>query len=307
MITNERLDNVYPIDVKMFGFSGWCSAYLVVGREKVALIDTGPATSTDAVRTAILKYGFDLKEITHILITHIHFDHCGSAGILLKEMPEARVFVHPKVVKHLIDPSILMKNIQVVGDKLATRFGKLLPLPASRVQGFSDGEVIDLGNGERLKVIFTPGHTNSNVTIVEEKNNGIFVDDTPGIYLAQEEALLIPTPFGSDLRQTLKSLKMLMEIPSKRLLFGHFGTCDTPEEILKIAFERAERYLTLASEIMERTKSSENLFSHIVEVNSSALALVQERRDGLYEYLIEELLPMWAKGFANYYMKQKER
>ena len=307
MITNECPDNVYPIDVKMFGFSNWCSAYLVVGREKVALIDTGPATSIDSVRNRILQYGFDLKAITHILITHIHFDHCGSTGILLKEMPEARVFAHPKVVKHLIDPSVLMKNIQEVGDRLVTRFGKLLPLPASRVQGFSDGEVMDLGNGERLKVIFTPGHANSNVTIVEEKNNGIFVGDTPGIYLAKEKALFIPSPFGSDLRQILKSLKMLMEIPAERLFFGHFGICDTPEEILRIAFEKTERYLSVASEIMDRTKSPEDLFNHIVEVNSSGLTSVQERRDGLYEYLIEELFPMWAKGFANYYMKQKER
>jgi glyoxylase-like metal-dependent hydrolase (beta-lactamase superfamily II) len=306
MTTHEHLDNVYLIDVKMFGFSGWCAAYLVVGREKVALIDTGPATSIDAVRHGILKHGFDLKEITHILITHIHFDHCGSAGILLKEMPEARVFAHPKVVKHLIDPSILMKNIQEVGDKLVTRFGKLLPLPANRVQGFNDGEVIDLGNGERLKVIFTPGHATSNVTIVEEKHHGIFVGDTPGIYLSKEKALFIPSPFGSDLNQTLKSLKMLMEIPAKNLFFGHFGICDTPKEILKIAFEKIEQYLAAASEIMERTKSSEDLFNHIVETNSSALGSVQERRDGLHEYLIEELFPMWAKGFAHYYLKQRE-
>jgi glyoxylase-like metal-dependent hydrolase (beta-lactamase superfamily II) len=304
MITEERVDNVYHIDVKMFGFTNWCSAYLVVGKEKVALIDTGPATSIEAVRAGILKHGFELKEITHILITHIHFDHCGSAGILFPEMPKAKLFVHPKVAKHLIDPSILMKNIQEVGDKLVARFGKLLPIPASRVQGFSDGEVMDLGNGERLKVIFTPGHASSNVTIVEEKNNGIFVGDTPGLYLAREKAILIPSPFGSDLKQTLKSLKMLMEMPAKWLFFGHFGICDTPKETLKIAFEKMERYLAIASEIMERTKSSEELFNHIVKENSSTLALVKERGDGLYEYLIEELLPMWSKGFAQYYMKQ---
>ncbi len=304
MITEERVDNVYHIDVKMFGFTGWCSSYIVAGDKKVALIDTGPATSIEAVRTGILKHGFALKDITHILINHIHFDHCGSAGILLKEMPEARVFVHPKVAKHLIDPSILMKNIQEVGDKLVTRFGKLLPIPASRVQGFSDGEVMDLGNGERLKIIFTPGHASSNVTIVEEKNKGIFVGDTPGIYLAREKALLIPSPFGSDLRQTLKSLKMLMEMPAKWLFFGHFGICDTPEETLKIAFEKMERYLGIASETMEKAKGPEELLKRIVAENSSVLALIKERGDGLDEYLIEELFPMWAGGFANYYMKQ---
>jgi len=164
--------------------------------------------------------------------------------------------------------------------------------------------VMDLGNGERLKIIFTPGHASSNVTIVEEKNQGIFVGDTPGLYLAREKAHLIPSPFGSDLRQTLKSLRMLMEMPAKWLFFGHVGICNTPEETLKIAFEKMERYLAIASEIMGRTKAPEELLKRIVAENSSALKLIQERRDGLYEYLIEELFPMWAGGFANYYMKQ---
>jgi hypothetical protein len=115
----------------------------------------------------------------------------------------------------------------------------------------------------RLKILFAPGHASSNVTIVEEKNNGIFVGDTPGLYLAREKIVLIPSPFGSDLKQTLKSLKMLMEMPAKNLFLGHFGVCDTPKEILKVAFEKMEQYLAVASEIMERTKSSEDLFNHI--------------------------------------------
>jgi len=303
MITEERINNVYHIDVEMFGFKGWCSAYLVVGEKKIALIDTGPSNSIDVLRSGIKKHGFDPKDITHILITHIHFDHCGSAGILIKEMPDAKVFVHPKVAKHLIDPSILMENIREVGEKLAERFGKLLPIPAHLVQGFSDGEVIDLGNGERLKIIFTPGHASSSVTIVEEKNQGIFVGDTPGLYLAKENVLLIPSPFGSDLKQTLKSLKMIKDIPAKWLFFGHFGMCNTPKEILKLAFEETNRYLTSATEIMERTKSSQQLLSYIINENSSNLSLLKERRDGLYDYLLNELFPMWSKGFANYYSK----
>lgn len=303
---NDRVANVYHIDVKMFGFSGWCSAYLVAGKGKVALIDTGPATSIDAVRDGILKHGFRLQDITHILVTHIHFDHFGSAGILIKAMPEARVFVHPRVAKHVIDPSILMKNIQEVGDQLVTRFGGLLPIPGSRVQGLVDGEVIDLGDGEKLRVIFTPGHASSSVTFVEEKNQGLFVGDTPGLYLARGKALLIPSPFGSDLSRTLISLKRLMEIPTKTLFFGHFGICDTPEETLKLAYEKMKRYFTAACEIMERTKSSEKLLDHILQENDSTLALLKKREDGLDTYVVEELFPMWSKGFANYYAKQKE-
>jgi glyoxylase-like metal-dependent hydrolase (beta-lactamase superfamily II) len=302
MITGERFDNVYVIDVKMFGFTGWCSAYLVVG-EKVALIDTGPASSAEVVRAGILKHGFALKDITHILISHIHLDHCGSAGILLKEMPEATVFVHPRVAKHVIDPSIMMENMKREGGgKMAARFGELIPVEASRVRGLSDGEVIELGNGESLKIIFTPGHATSGISIVEEKNSGIFVGDAPGVYLAKENVLIIPSPFGSDLKQAMESLKKLMEIPAKLFYFGHFGFCDTPKEILKIALRKMERYWEIATKTMEENKTPEEIVNRIVAENSSAVEQFKQRGDGLYEYFIEELIPMWAKGFANYYL-----
>lgn len=301
------MDNVYLIDVKMFGFTGWCSAFLVAGGKKVALIDTGPASSAEVVRDGIMKHGFVLKDITHIFISHIHLDHVGSAGILLKEMPDAKIFVHPRVAKHVIDPSVMMENMKREGGgKMAARFGELLPVEASRVHGLSDGEVFDLGNGERLKVIFTPGHATSGISIVEEKNKGIFVGDTPGIYLAKENILIIPSPFGSDLRQAVESLKMLVEMEAKGLFFGHFGFCDTPKEILRTALEKMKRYWDIASETMEKSQDSEELINRIIDENSSTVAQIKERKDGLYEYFTEELIPMWARGFANYYVKQQQ-
>ncbi len=87
MSNDERIDNVYVIDTKMFGFTGWCSAFLVAGKE-LALIDTGPPTSAQFVRNGIKDYGFALEDISYVFITHHHFDHCGSAGILLQEMPK---------------------------------------------------------------------------------------------------------------------------------------------------------------------------------------------------------------------------
>lgn len=306
MITGESFDNVYLIDVKMFGFTNYCSAYLVVG-EKVALIDTGPASSAEVVRAGILKHGFALKDITHLLISHIHLDHCGSAGILLKEMPGATIYVHPRVAKHIIDPSVMMGNMKREGGgKMAARFGELLPVEASRVRSLSDGEVIDLGNGEGLKIIFTPGHATSSICIVEEKNSGIFVGDAPGAYLAKENVSFIPSPFGSDLKQAMQSLKKLMDIQAKSLYFGHFGFCDTPKETLKIALKKMERYWEIATKTMEENKTPEEIVKRIVDENSSAVEQFRQRGDGLYEYFIEELIPMWAQGFANYYMKQRQ-
>jgi len=305
MITGERVGNVFLIYVKMFGFTGWCSAYLVAG-EKVALIDTGPATSAEVVRAGILKHGFALKDITHVFISHIHLDHSGSAGILLKEMPEAKIFVHPRVTKHIIDPSIMMDNMKREGgEKMAARFGELVPVEASRVHGLKDGEVFDLGDGERLRTIFSPGHATSGISIVEEKNNGIFVGDNPGIYLPKENIVIIPSPFGSDLKQAMESVKRLTEMQAKLLFWGHFGICDTPKETLKTALTKMQRYWEIASETIEKSKKPEELISRIISENSSTVEQVKDRRDGLLEYFTGELIPMWARGFANYYVKQQ--
>ena len=305
MTNDKRPDNVYLIDVKMFGFNGWCSAFLVAG-EEVALIDTGPATSAEVVRAGIVKSGFALGDITRIFITHFHNDHSGSAGILLKEMPKAKVFVHPRSAKHLIDPSIIIANMKREGgEKMAARFGEASPVPAQRVQALTDGEVFDLGKGEKLKVIFTPGHATSAIAIVEEKNRGIFTGDTPGIYLVKEDLLIVPSPFGSDLKQAMESLKVLTEIQAKWLFLGHFGICDTPKRILETALKKMQRYWTIASETMGENKPTDELIHRIIAENSSAVKQIQQRNDGLYEYFTEELIPMWARGFANYYVKQQ--
>ena len=307
MITDDHMDNIHLIDVRMFGFTGWTSAYLVAGKKKVALIDTGPASSSEVVRAGIFKHGFALKDITHIFISHIHLDHVGSAGILLKEMPEATVFVHPRVAKHVIDPSTMMDNMKREGGgKMAARFGELLPVDSSRVRALSDGEVFDLGNGEKLKTIFTPGHATSSISVIEEKNKGIFVGDAPGVYLAKENVVIIPSPFGSDLKQAMQSLKTLMGIPSKWLFCGHFGFCETPKELLEVALKKMERYWDIATKTMEENKPEEEIINRIVAENSAAVEVFKQRKDGLYEYFTEELIPMWARGFAKYYMKQRE-
>lgn len=307
MITGDRIDNIYLIDTMMFGFKGWCTAYLVAGDKKVALFDTGPATSSEIVRAGILKHGFALKDITHIFVSHIHLDHVGSAGILMKEMPDATLFVHPRVAKHAIDPSIMIQNMKKEGGgKMAARFGEPVPIDSSRVKSLTDGQVFDLGNGEKLKAIFTPGHATSAISVIEEKNSGIFVGDTPGIYLGRENVLIIPSPFGSDLKQAMQALKVLMGIPSKYLFCGHFGFCDKPKETLELALKKMERYWEIANKAVEEKKSEQEIVSRIVAENSAAVEVFKNKTDGLYEYFTGELIPMWARGFANYYMKQRQ-
>lgn len=217
MTGGERDGNVFVIDTKMFGLTRWCSAFIVAGRE-IALIDTSPATSTEVLRAGIQAHGFALEDISYIFITHIHFDHSGSAGILLKEMPKAKVIIHHRVSKHIIDPSIVNSNTKRdAGEIMAARFGKLVPILSSRVQPVNGGEVFDLGSGEKLRVIFTPGHHPGHIAIFDEKNGGLFAGDAPGLYFDNEDVVVMPSPHGSDMKQAIATLRVLMDIPITKL------------------------------------------------------------------------------------------
>jgi len=300
MSNNEQFENIYVIDTKMFGFTGWCSAYLVAGKE-LALIDTGPPTSAQFVRDGIKAHGFALKDISYVFITHHHFDHCGSAGILLEEMPKAKVLVHSKVAKHLIDPSIMNENMKKhTGLKMASRYGDLLPIPSSRVQPLTDGDMIDLGDNQKLKVIFAPGHAFSEIVIYDEKNKGLFIGDAPGAYFVEEDLVLALTPIGSDIKLSMETLKILAGIPATKYFLGHYGICDAPKKLVPRALDAMQLRFDIALEAMKLNRPEE-ITSRIINSISSDLEKLNLRGKGLYEYLTEELIPMWARGLAEYF------
>ena len=173
----DRVDNVYLIDTKMFGFERFNAAYIVKGKE-IALIDTGPASSTEVVRAGIKAHGFAIEDISHILITHEHNDHCGNAGKLLKENTKAKVYASPVDSEFLTNPEVETAWLKsILKPEMFARFGEMEPVPASRLELVQDGDEIDLGDGEKLRIIIAPGHQPSGIVIYSEKTKGLFIND----------------------------------------------------------------------------------------------------------------------------------
>jgi len=304
----ERADNVYMIDTKMFGFEWFNAAYIVVGKD-VALIDTGVATSIDVVRAAIKNHGFAIKDISHIFVTHCeHPDHSGNVGILLQENSRAKVYINPIGAEYLTDPSIEAAKRKVnLSAEMAARFGEMVPVPPSRIQYLNDGDVFDLGNGEKLRIIFAPGHQPSGIVILAEKNMGLFINDLPGQYFADADASLILTPFRSDVKQAIESLRKVMDIPVTRLFLGHFGICDSPREVIQRALDRMQRLLDIGAKFAEGRKAEEIASGVIANVMPEVEKLRKARGESLYEYMSRELVPSMSVAFANYYLDMQPK
>ena len=131
---------------------------------------------------ALEAHGLDRDAVDYVIPTHVHLDHAGGAGLLMQELPKAKLVIHPRGARHMIDPSVLMEGVRAVyGKEVAARdYGELVPVPAERVVTTSDGMVIELG-GRPLRFMDTPGHARHHHCIWDEASRGWFTGDTFGI------------------------------------------------------------------------------------------------------------------------------
>ena len=297
-----RADNVHLIDTKMFGFDRYHSAYLVVGNE-VALIDTGAPTSWEAVQEAIRAHGFALQDIAHIFVTHAeHPDHGGNVGALLKENERAVVYVSPIGAEYLTDPAVESENRKRnLAPEMAARFGEMEPVSPSRLRLLGDGDRVDLGNGVMLRVIFTPGHQPSGLVVFEEKYSGLFVNDLCGASFADADAYWIFSPYRSDVRQAMASLKKIELLPMKRLFLGHYGISERPQEVLQRASANMQVLLDIGAQCMREQKPKEIERRVLATLMPEVEKMCGARDKRLCAYLKGELAPSLVKAFASYY------
>jgi glyoxylase-like metal-dependent hydrolase (beta-lactamase superfamily II) len=297
----EQLDNIYAIDAKMFGFDKYESIYLVKGKE-LALIDTGLPRQLEEVRAGIKGKGFAISDISYIFVTHSHTDHIGNVAPLLRESRGAKVYVHPAGAEDLLDPSIdAVKRKQLLPPKMAARFGDMEPVPPDRIQRLNDGDEFDLGDGEKLKVIFAPGHHPSGIVLFEQKNNGLFINDLVGNYLADAGAHYALNPPNSDHQQAIQSLKKLMEIPVANLYLGHYGIIrENPKQVMSNAIEKMQQLLDIGREYMKAGKA-DSIADKVYEIMLPELEKLRPvRGEEVYQYATQEHVASQVKLFAKY-------
>lgn len=225
--------DTYLADVRMFDQEGFGAVYLIDDDRK-ALVET--ATSWDAGRIleAVRAFGLKGPDIDAVVVTHIHLDHAGGAGFLLPEMPRATVYVHERGHKHLVDPTKLVASAQeALGPEEAKIFGTMKPIPPDRLVAVRDGDRLDLGK-HALVFFDSPGHAPHELTILDERNRCVYTGDAAGLYFPGDEILMPVAPAPAfDLEKNLGSLRRLMDLQPKALLFSHYGPHGDPQKAIE--------------------------------------------------------------------------
>jgi glyoxylase-like metal-dependent hydrolase (beta-lactamase superfamily II) len=179
------------------------------------IIDPGPTSCMDTLLDALGG-----QEPRALLLTHIHLDHAGASGALVRRFPQLTVYVHERGAPHLIDPSKLLKSAtQLYGGDMDRLWAEVVPVPEDNIRALSGGETV-----EGLRVEYTPGHASHHVTYFDEDAGDAYVGDTGGVRIPPSEFVMSPTPPPDiDLEKWNASLDLIEERAPQRLRLTHFG------------------------------------------------------------------------------------
>ncbi len=212
------------VDLRFQQLPGIIATGVLHGHSGVALIDPGPSSTLGTLRQELSSAGISVRDITAVLLTHIHLDHAGATGSLVRENPRLRVYVHANGAPHMIDPSRLIASAaRLYGGDMDRLWGDFLPVPADAIVTIAGGERI-AASARTVDVAYTPGHASHHVTYFSADTGVAFVGDTAGVRLIPGGFVLPPTP-PPDINLELweQSLSAIEAWHPDTLFLTHFG------------------------------------------------------------------------------------
>ncbi|MFS0594096.1 MBL fold metallo-hydrolase [Cytobacillus horneckiae] len=241
------------IDLMDLGLSERTGAY-VIQAEELTIVETSASPSIPYLLNGLKALPIQLEDIKHIIVTHVHLDHAGGAGLLLQKCPNAKVYVHPRGRRHLADPSKLILGAKAVyGEQFDQLFDPIVPIPEDKLIEMEDGSSINIG-GRTLTFIDTPGHAKHHFSIHDSGSKGVFTGDTIGVLYPQlvRKGVHIslpstsPNQFSPD--DMLASAKKIESLNPERIYFGHYGMSANPAKV----FEQLRYWLPIFTEVSEK-------------------------------------------------------
>ncbi|AYH45501.1 MBL fold metallo-hydrolase [Azoarcus sp. DN11] len=222
-------DGILAVDSGYCG-PGVAAIHLLIHRGRAAIVDTGTNASVPRVLAALAAAGIEPGMVQWVILTHIHLDHAGGAGSLMCALPNAKLVVHPRGVRHMVDPAKLWEGTSAVygAERAFALYGRLAPIEAERIVAAEEGLELDLG-GRTLRILQTPGHAKHHVCIWDETARAFFTGDTFGLSYREFDVegrpsvfpTTTPTQFDPDALHA--SIDRLMSYRPEAMYLTHFS------------------------------------------------------------------------------------
>ncbi len=256
----------------------------------MALIDPGPSSCLESLDLGLQQQGLRLSDLTHILLTHIHLDHAGGTGTLVRRYPHVQVFVHERGAVHMVDPEKLISSAgRLYGDEMDRLWGECAPVPERNLTALVGGERIEAG-GRSFEVAYTPGHASHHVSYYDRSSGVAFVGDTAGMCIDGGYVLPPTPPPDIDIEAWGRSASLLEAWSPETLFLTHFGPAPGAASHLKTLVQNLE------------------VLGGLVRTGLSEPGTDEEKSRGFEEALQRELRPhMTEEQIATYFVTAPPR
>jgi len=216
---------IHYLDSRRVSSTNVSGVYLLIG-DGITLIETATTLIAPRILEAAVELGFEEADIKRAIVTHVHLDHAGGTGWLVSRLPELRVYVHERGLRHLHDPSRLIGSASAVyggADRVTAIHGETLPVPLENLVPVTDGE-LDVGAGMVLRILGAPGHASHHLCAFEPESGSLFSGEALG-HNHPESGLLQPAvaPPGFDLEASRETIRRLRELDPRTICFSQFG------------------------------------------------------------------------------------
>jgi len=256
--------HLHLVDVETGGVENFVASYILKGKRAI-IIETGPSSSVHNLLSAMDKIHVAPEDVAYVAVSHIHLDHGGGVGTLLKHLPQAKVIVHPRGVPHLAHPEKLWEQSKAVLGEITDMYGAPEPVPEDRIIAGVDDAVFNVGDGVRLQVIETVGHASHHQSYYDMLSQNVFSGDAAGVYLNQIDVVVPTTPPPLRLDMALISVDKLIALKPKTLCYSHFGRSMNAVMKLEAYKVQLKLWAAIAKQGLESKESVEVIGQRIVE------------------------------------------
>ncbi|GAB4350405.1 MAG: MBL fold metallo-hydrolase [Gammaproteobacteria bacterium] len=231
------------------------ASYLVESRGRYAFIETGTALGVPGLLDELARMGVARDQVDYVIPTHVHLDHAGGAGSLMAALPEARLVIHPRGARHMIDPTRLWAGAAAVygEEEMRHTYGEIVPVAADRVIEADDGFELDF-SGRMLRFLDTPGHANHHFCVWDERSQGFFTGDTFGMSLRTFDTekgpfVYLPSaPTQFDPEAWHETLDRLMALSPCCMYLTHYSRVEEVARLADDLHQQIDLYVELARE-----------------------------------------------------------
>lgn len=235
---------------------GLVASHLIQHNGRYAFVDVGTSRCLQTLRSAMSSMQIQADQVDYVMVTHVHLDHAGAAGMLMKELPEAQLVVHPRGARHMINPEKLIAGATAVygEQRMQETFGEIVPVDADRVIEAVDELTLSL-NGRELLFLDTPGHAKHHYCVYDQQSRSFFSGDTFGLSYhplsVKGRSFMFPTttPVQFDPEAMHCSLDRLMSFKPEKIYLTHFGCLSDPGQAVSQLHQSIDDFVKLARDI----------------------------------------------------------